>query len=84
MEPLRRDAQIWAIYSLILVLAVLQAGVGGLLPYFQAEFGLSHTQLSVHITAVACGGLLAGLFGDRLRRRLGRPLLARDLPIAHG
>lgn len=73
MEPLRRDAQVWAIYSLILVLAVLQAGVGGLLPYFQAEFGLSHTQLSVHITAVACGGLLAGLFGDRLRRRLGRP-----------
>lgn len=73
MEPLRRGAETWVVYSLILLLAVIQAGVGGLLPYLQAEFGLTHTQLSLHVTAVASGALVAGLLGDRLRRRLGRP-----------
>ncbi|MCW5953663.1 MAG: MFS transporter, partial [Propionibacteriaceae bacterium] len=72
MEPLRRDAQTWACYALILALAVLQGGLGGLLPFIQAEFGFSHTVLSLHITAMAVGGLIAGSITDRVRRRVGR------------
>lgn len=71
-EPLRRDAQTWAGYALILVLAVLQGGLGGLLPFIQAEFGFSHTVLSLHLTALAVGGLIAGSITDRVRRRVGR------------
>ncbi|MCA0253135.1 MAG: MFS transporter [Actinobacteria bacterium] len=75
VEPLRRDAQTWACYVLILVLALLQAGLGGLLPYLQAEFGLSHTVMSLHLTALATGGLIVGLFTEPARRRFGRPVL---------
>lgn len=72
MEPLRRDAQTWACYALILAMAVLQGGLGGLLPFIRAEFGFSHTVLSLHITAMAVGGLIAALVTDRVRRRVGR------------
>lgn len=72
MEPLRRDAQTWACYALILAMAVLQGGLGGLLPFIRAEFGFSHTVLSLHITAMAVGGLIASLITDRIRRRVGR------------
>lgn len=72
----QRDRLTWGLYLLIGALAVLQAGVGGLLPYLQAELGLTHTLGAAHVTALSAGGLLAGLLAERLRRRLGRaPML---------
>lgn len=67
-----RDGLAWALYALIAALAVLQGGVGGLLPFLQAEFGMSHSAEAAHITALGVGGLLAGLVAERVRRRVGR------------
>lgn len=55
--PPLRDSFTWAPYTLILTSAILQGGVGGMLPFLTADFGMSHTLKSPHITAMASGGL---------------------------
>ncbi len=45
---------------------------GNVVPFLQAEFGLSYREVSLHSSAIAAGIILVGLFGDRVARRLGR------------
>lgn len=71
-SPPLRDSFTWALYALILTSAILQGGVGGMLPFIAADFGMSHTVESLHITAMASGGLVMGLLAERVRRRVGR------------
>lgn len=52
--------------------AILQGGVGGMLPFMAVDFGMSHTVESLHITAMASGGLVMGLLAERIRIRVGR------------
>ncbi len=68
----RRDALTVALYALVLCSAVLQGGLGGLLPFIDADLPMSHTVESLHITAMACGGLVAALGSEPSRRRIGR------------
>ncbi len=79
--PVRRDGLTWALFALIATLAVLQAGVGGLLPFLQAEFDMSHTVESLHITALGVGGLTAGLVAERVRRRVGREAMLLGIAV---
>lgn len=61
---------------LVLVSALLQGSLGGLMPFLQADIPMSHTIGSLHITALAVGGLLAATVAERVRRRHGRmPIL---------
>ena len=45
---------------------------GNVVPFLQAEFGLTYGEVSRHASAIAAGIILVGLFGDRLALRLGR------------
>src|SRR5215470_14911439 len=45
---------------------------GNVVPFLQAEFGLSYRAVSLHSSAIAAGIILVGLFGDRVEARLGR------------
>jgi MFS family permease len=45
---------------------------GNVVPFLQAEFGLSYRAVSLHSSAIAAGLILVGLFGDRVEARLGR------------
>jgi len=45
---------------------------GNVVPFLQAEFGLSYRAVSLHSSAIAVGIILVGLFGDRVEARLGR------------
>ena len=45
---------------------------GNVVPFLQAEFGLTYGEVSWHASAIAAGIILVGLFGDRVARRLGR------------
>ena len=72
----RRDGLTLAVFVLVLVSALLQGSLGGLLPFLQADIPMSHTVGSLHITALAVGGLLAATVAERVRRRHGRmPIL---------
>lgn len=72
----RRDGLTLAVFALILVSAVLQASLGGILPFLRAEVPMSHTVESLHITALAVGGLVAALLVEPVRLRVGRlPIL---------
>lgn len=42
------------------------------MPFLRSELGLSYTVGAYHFSAWASGGLMAGIFGDRIIRRLGR------------
>ncbi|MDM8085231.1 MFS transporter [Cellulomonas cellasea] len=65
-----------AVFVLVLVSALLQGSLGGLMPFLQADIPMSHTIGSLHITALAVGGLLAATVAERVRRRHGRmPIL---------
>lgn len=67
-----RESFTWALYALVLTCAILQAGVGGMLPFIAADFSMSHTVQSLHITAMGSGGFIMGLLAERIRRRIGR------------
>lgn len=71
-SPPLRDAFTWAIYALVLTSAILQGGVGGMLPFIAADFEMNHTVESLHITAMGVSGLVVGLLAERIRRRVGR------------
>jgi MFS family permease len=45
---------------------------GNVVPFLQAEFALTYSEVSWHASAIAAGIILVGLFGDRVARRLGR------------
>ncbi len=70
--PPLRDSFTWAIYALVLTSAILQGGVGGMLPFIAADFDMNHTVESLHITAMGVAGLVVGLLAERIRRRVGR------------
>ncbi len=45
---------------------------GNVVPFLQAEFGLSYRAVSLHSSAIALGIILVGLAGDRVAAALGR------------
>ena len=50
-----------------------QFAEGNVIPFLKSELDLSFWAVSLHSSAVAVGLLAVGLFGDLVRRRLGRP-----------
>ena len=45
---------------------------GNVIPFLKSELDLSFRAVSLHSSAIAVGMIAVGLFGDGLRRRLGR------------
>ncbi|MBC7291539.1 MAG: MFS transporter [Actinotalea sp.] len=67
-----RDALTLGLFASILSGAMIQGGLGALLPYMGRDMAMTHTLESLHITGLATGGLVASAVAEAARRRLGR------------
>jgi predicted MFS family arabinose efflux permease len=67
----------WYGYLLLGSFTYLLSVQGNIVPFLQAELGLSYRAVSLHAGAIALGMIAAGLLGDRVVRRLGRRLTLR-------
>jgi fucose permease len=63
------------LYAALGVFGCLQVVPGLVTPALRAELGYGYTLASLHVTAFAALGLVAGLLAPRLDRRLGRRAL---------
>jgi len=71
-QGVRRDAVTWYCYLLLGYFTYLVSIQGNILPFLQAELGLSYGAVSLHTSAIAVGIISIGLVGDRIVRRFGR------------
>lgn len=62
----------FGLYASILSGAMIQGGLGALLPYMGQDMPMTHTLESLHITGLAVGGLVASAVAEVARRRMGR------------
>jgi MFS family permease len=67
-----RGRSTWALYFLLALFAYLETTVGPAMPFIRSELKLSYTVTSLHFSAFALGGIVAGLAGDRVVLRIGR------------
>ena len=67
-----RGKSTWAIYGLVGYFAYMETMLGPLMPFLRTELGLGFTVAALHFSAFASGGVLIGLSGNLLLRRLGR------------
>lgn len=72
---MRRDAVTWYAYLLLGFFTYLVSIQGNIIPFLQADLGLSYREVSLHASAIAVGTITVGLFGDRLVRPFGRRLM---------
>lgn len=70
-----RDRFTWLAYLMMAFYGYLQAAPGPLMPFLRDELNLSYTVGGFHFSAFALGMILAGLSGDTLARRRGRPVV---------
>ncbi|MFF4776404.1 MFS transporter [Microtetraspora fusca] len=82
----RRDRFTISLYLLLAGVAILHSGLGALLPYMRHDLRMSHVVESVHLSAMAVGGLVASVLAGPVRRKLGRGrlLLCAGLLVAAG
>ena len=71
-RSMRRDAVTWYAYLLLGFFTYLVSIQGNIIPFLQADLGLSYREVSLHPSAIAVGTITVGLFGDRLIRSYGR------------
>jgi fucose permease len=70
--PYRRDHRTIAAFGLLAALGSLHTVLGATLPYLRADLGLGYRAASLHLTAFAVGGLVAGLSGTAIQDRASR------------
>lgn len=68
----RYDSLTLAIFGLLMASSLLQGAFGAMLPFISADLPMTHTVASLHITAMAAGGLLISVLSEPLRRRFSR------------
>ncbi|WP_225755249.1 sugar MFS transporter [Actinotalea sp. Marseille-Q4924] len=68
----RWDALTVGLSASVLGGAMIQGGLGALLPYLGQDMPMTHTMESLHITGLATGGLVASALAEPARRRIGR------------
>jgi predicted MFS family arabinose efflux permease len=67
-----RDRATWLAYFMLGYFAYVESSLGPLMPSLRAEFGISYTVASLHLSVFAAGSVLVGLAGERLARRRRR------------
>ncbi|WP_225755185.1 sugar MFS transporter [Actinotalea sp. Marseille-Q4924] len=67
-----RDLLTLGLFASIFSAAMIQGGLGALLPYMGEDMPMTYTLESLHITGLAAGGLVASALAEPARRRLGR------------
>lgn len=68
----RAERETWTAYAYLSTFGFLLYGLGSLTPYLRDQLRLTDAQAALHATAVALGTVSAGVFADRVERRLGR------------
>jgi predicted MFS family arabinose efflux permease len=63
----------WTLYGLYAAYGYFLYSFGPSVPLVRDEQGISDTVAGLHGTALACGTVMAGLVGERVVRRWGRP-----------
>jgi fucose permease len=71
-QRFERDAVTRAAYLMLGAWAFLLYALGPALPDLREQLDVSRAAVSLHTTAVACGAIAIGIFGDRIVRRFGR------------
>ncbi len=72
-ERFARSDVTWAAYLLLGYFGYLQAVLGPLMPFLRRDLHLSYSAGGLHFSAFAAGMIVAGLSGNRITERLGRP-----------
>ncbi|WP_285780515.1 MFS transporter [Microtetraspora sp. NBRC 13810] len=67
-----RDRATWLIYLQLSIFATYLYGLSGALPLLRIDLGFSPTVAGLHGTAMAAGGVTAGLMLARITARFGR------------
>jgi len=67
-----RTRTTWALYCLLGLFAYLETLLGPAMPYIRDRLDVAYTVASLHFSAFAAGGVVVGLSGDRISRRVGR------------
>lgn len=62
----------WLSYLMVGFYAYIQSSMGPLMPSLREEFSIGYTVASLHLSMIAGGSVLVGLFGERIARRIGR------------
>lgn len=71
-QPFIRDSFTWLAYTMLGFFAFLQGVPGVAMPLLRADLNLSYTVGGMHVSAMALGSVLVGLFNDRVVTRIGR------------
>jgi MFS family permease len=69
---LTRTRATWAAYLLLGLFAYLETAIGPSMPFLRTDLDLDYTVASLHFTAFAAGGVVAGATAERFVRRWGR------------
>lgn len=67
-----RDRFTWLVYILFGYFVYLVAAIGPIMPFLRSELNLTYTIGGLHLTILAAGSVLSGMYGERLIDRLGR------------
>ncbi len=71
-RPFVRDSFTWLAYIMLGFFAFLQGVPGVAMPLLRDDLNLSYTVGGMHVSAMALGSVLVGLFNDRVVKRVGR------------
>ena len=69
-----RGRATWVLYLLLALFAYLETLMGPAMPVIRSQLHLSYTVASLHFSAFALGGIVAGAVGERVVHRTGRNL----------
>ena len=72
---LERDRLSWMLYLSVATYGYFLYGVGVSVPLLRDELHISRSEAGLHGTALACGSVIAGLWGARLIARFGRDVV---------
>ncbi len=75
VERLERDRLSWMLYLTLGTYGYFLYAFGVSVPLLREELHISRSQAGLHGTALACGAVLAGLWGTRVIARFGRGLV---------
>ncbi len=67
-----RDRYTWLAYFLLSYFAYSQAVLGPAMPFIRSELHISYTVGGLHLSAMAIGMIINGIFADRVIKRYGR------------
>lgn len=70
-SKLIRTPFVWSLYLILGLFSFMLSMIGPMVPYLQAEFGMSYTMAGLHQSAFAFGMVVMGFFATNVIKKLG-------------